>query len=162
MKRKAQPKMVHINTVHKLDTLVVYQMYNTVPTSSNCLTMTIPKQSSLRIRLPQAPKNIILSITCISHTLHNKLQTFVLLLPPGLSCCFFFAGAPLHTYTLKYIYNKAVSSVDLAQYDRRAHLCIIFNLRSTPLYLVRLTEGGHFRHNDKTYPHKLKSLGNKM
>lgn len=135
---------------------MVYQKYNRVPTSSNCLTVTIPKQASLRIKLPQAPNDIILSITCISHTLHNAHRTFVLLLPPPLSCCFFFGGTPLQTYTLKYIYDKkAVSSVGLAQYDRRAHLCIIFNLRSTPLYPVRLIEGGHFSHNDKTYPYKL-------
>jgi hypothetical protein len=154
--------MVHVNTVHKLDTLVVYQAYNTVPTSSYCLTMTIPKQASLRIRLPQAPNNIILSTMCISHTLHNTLRTFVLLLLPCLPRCFFFGGAPLKTYTLKYVYGKkAVSSVGLAEYDGTTHLCIIFNLRSTPLYPVRLIEGGHFRHNDKTYLHKLKSLGEK-
>jgi hypothetical protein len=142
---------------------VVYQKYNTVPTSSNCLTVTIPQQASLKIRLPQAPNNIILAITCISHTLRNAHRTFVLLLPPPLSCCFFFGGTPLQTYTLKYNYNKkADSSVGLAQYDTSSHLSIIFNLRSTPLYPVRLIEGGHFRHNDTTYPYKLKSFGEKM
>jgi hypothetical protein len=53
-------------------------------------------------------------------------------------------------------------SVGLAQYDRRAHLSIIFNLRSTPLYPVRLIEARHFRHNGKTYSYKLKSLGEEM
>jgi hypothetical protein len=56
-------------------TVYWYTKCTIVPTSSNCLTMTIPKQASLRIRWPRAPNNINLSIMCISHTLHNTLST---------------------------------------------------------------------------------------
>ena len=89
--------------------------------------------------------------------------TFVLPFPPRVPRCFFFGGAPLekrkiyiYIYIFKNIYGeKAVTSVGLAMYGRRAHFCIMSHVRSNPLIHWqmsapnRLIEGWHITHNDK-------------